>query len=281
MIAFPNAKINLGLNIVGKRDDGYHLLETLFLPISLSDFLEITFSSSVDDQFFFHGLKIDTDLQYNSIYKTIHFLRKKGFSIPPLRIDFIKKIPFGAGLGGGSSDATFTLRLLNDLCHLSLSLDDMERLIGKVGADCPFFVKNTPSIGKGIGDQLKPFKEIEWEKYVITIVKPPFGINTKEAFEGITVNAEHEGELEKVLTKSIDEWKKYIWNDFEKTLFPKYPVLSNIKDSLYSLGALYASMSGSGSTLYAISEEELSIPHDQYPYKNCFIWQGVVLSNQH
>ena len=266
MICFPNAKINLGLNIVSKRDDGYHNLETIFYPIGLKDALEIIESNTTDTyNFYSQGIKIDGNLEDNLIIKAYHLLAAEN-KIPPIDIHFIKNIPFGAGLGGGSSDAAFMLKLLNDTFLLGYSTEELERKAVKLGADCPFFIKNKPAFAEGIGDKLTSF-DLDLKEYNIVLVKPDVFVSTKEAYS-LIIPQSPEFSLREIIKKPVSEWKKYMKNDFEKSVFSKYPEIENIKNKLYEMGALYASMSGSGSSVFGIFKDTTDISSFQETYFN-------------
>lgn len=267
MIRFVNAKINLGLNILSRRDDGYHNLETLFYPVGrfngtplnpepFCDILEINFAQDgAEDSFFFSGNRIDCPLEKNLVYKAVSAFRdasdNKGISIPPLTVTLEKHLPDAAGLGGGSADATFTLLLLNELLGNPLDRETMHSLAVRLGADCPFFLENSPVFASGIGEIMKP-ADLDLSGYWCVLVKPDIQISTKEAFAGITP-AEPEIKISEIIGYPVEEWReKGLSNDFERHLFESYPLLGKIKEMLYREGALYASMSGSGSSLYGI-----------------------------
>ena len=263
MIQFINAKINIGLHIVRKRDDGYHDLQTIFHPIGLHngtprcpyplcDILEVTHCGSTEDIYSFSGNTIDCPLESNLVYRAVQLFRASegGRKLPPLRISLEKHIPDGAGLGGGSADASFTLRTLNSRSRHPLTSSQLEALAAQLGADCPVFISNRPAYAEGVGEMLMP-TDIDLSGYWAVIVKPPFGIPTREAFAGITPHG-NRIDLRKAVMQPIKQWKDLIANDFEASLFPHHPELPLIKDTLYDCGAMYASMSGSGSAMYGI-----------------------------
>lgn len=250
MLGFPNAKINIGLNIVSKRPDGYHNLETIFFPVKLADVLE--FNEAPTTRMTISGLQIDADSNDNLVMKAYHLLKDK-YSLPPLHFHLHKIIPFGAGLGGGSSDAAFTLKMLNDHFKLGISENELVKFASQIGADCPFFIKNQPAFAEGIGDQLKPI-EINLEQYRIILLKPNFSISTPEAYRNV-IPRKPSYNLSEIADLPVEKWKDSVVNDFEDALFPSYPILQELKDLLYSAGAVYASMSGSGSALYGIFKE--------------------------
>lgn len=263
MIQFINAKINIGLHIVRKRDDGYHDLQTIFHPIGLHngtprcpyplcDILEVTPSSGTEDIYTFSGNAIDCPLEANLVYRAVQLYRASAGEngLPPLRISLEKHIPDGAGLGGGSADASFTLRALNALSSQPLSSSLLETLAARLGADCPVFISNRPAYAEGVGEILTP-TDIDLSGRWAVTVKPPFGIPTREAFSGITPRGDRI-DLRQAVMKPIEQWKDLIVNDFEASLFPRHPELPFIKETLYDCGAMYASMSGSGSAMYGI-----------------------------
>ena len=260
MISYPNAKINLGLHILNKREDGFHNLESLFIPIPLKDALEITPApiASKAFQYSAYGLAVDTDLEKNLIYKAWLLISEK-YSIPPVHCAFYKNIPMGAGLGGGSSDAVFCLNLLNKLFQINIPQSELLEMAAKLGSDCPFFVYNQASFISGRGEILEPYS-IDLSGYYLVLVKPEVHISTAMAFSGVNkrgINAA--GELKQILQLPIHEWKNKLVNDFELSIFPHAPIIQNIKVELYNQGAIYASMSGSGSSVYAFFEKEVDL----------------------
>lgn len=267
MVLFPNAKINIGLNIVAKRIDGYHDIETIFYPLNLHDGLEIIVDHAIEDLILSSsGIPVDCDKEKNLCYKAWLELSKH-FSLPGVNIHLHKYIPFGAGLGGGSADAAFVLLGLRKLLKLDISDASLAELAANIGSDCPFFIYNQPRLALGKGDLLKPIP-VDLENYYLLLVKPGFSIGTAEAYSGIhperpTFSLAGLGEL------PIEEWKKLVKNDFEIQLFRKYPVLSAIKHKLYEKGAVYASMTGSGSALYGIFENDPTISG----FEDCFAWK--------
>ena len=247
MISFPNAKINIGLHVVSKRTDGYHNLETVFYPVQLADALEVV--ETRRRKFTFSGIPIDGAIENNLIYKAWKLL-SEDFNIPPVHFHLHKAIPFGAGLGGGSSDAAFALKMLNDFFKLELTMAQLEKYASQIGADCSFFMHNKPLIAKGIGDQFSPL-EIDLSAYQIIIVKPNVSVSTPEAYRNVAP-AKPEFDLTTLPKLPVEEWKNEVKNDFENSVFLQYPQIKKLKDLLYSAGAVYASMSGSGSAVYGI-----------------------------
>lgn len=247
MIAFPNAKINIGLNVVSRRADGYHNLETLFYPVKLADALELAGSDTTE--LTISGMAINGDINQNLVLKAFRLL-KNDFELPPVKFHLHKIIPFGAGLGGGSSDAAFALKLLNDHFQLQLSLECLINYARQIGADCPFFIENRPVFATGIGDQFQPV-HLRLDDFQVVIVKPPFEVSTPEAYKNI-IPAKPSFHLKEIENVPVEQWKEFVVNDFEKTIFPLYPEIESIKKSLYEMGAVYASMSGSGSAVFAL-----------------------------
>ena len=267
MIVFPNAKINIGLNVVSRREDGYHNLETIFYPVKLADALEI--ADSEKTEFTLSGLQIDSAPENNLVYKAYSIL-KKDFKLPGLKIHLHKIVPFGAGLGGGSSDAAFALRLINEYCKLDLNISDLKKYASQIGADCTFFIENIPAFARGIGDQLEPIA-IDLSKYIIVIVKPQSSVSTIDAYRNIKPAAP-KFSLKEISKISIEDWKNFVVNDFEKTVFPKVPEIHFLKETLYDMGALYASMSGSGSAVFGIFRH-LPADFDKFLPEGIFIYR--------
>ena len=252
MITFPNAKINIGLNITEKRSDGYHNLETIFYPIDLCDSLE--FVQNDETQFNCTGLKIEGEPENNLILKAYKQLKEE-FNLPNIDIHLHKAIPMGAGLGGGSADAAFMLKMLNDEFCLGLSSQELEQKVAKLGADCAFFIKNKPTLAKGIGNIFEP-TSINLSGCHIVLIKPEVHVSTAEAYRGCKPQR-WTTPLEVAIKRPISEWKNCISNDFETTVYDTHPELAEIKDMLYNEGAVYAAMSGSGSTIYGLFENAI------------------------
>jgi len=258
MISFPNAKINLGLNIVEKRSDNFHNIETIFYPVPWYDILEITPSQSFDFQS--SGILVGGNSTDNLCCK-VYNRYKERYQIPNLKIHLHKGIPIGAGLGGGSSDAAFTAKLIQEMFSLPLSSEELEELVKPLGSDCAFFIQNKPIFAKGKGDQFEKISVSLAGKHIV-LIYPNLHISTKEAYEGITPK-KPEVSVKEIINQDIKDWKDRLTNDFEQSIFPKYPELKKIKEELYKLGAIYASMSGSGSTIFGIFENEMNV-------KDCF-----------
>jgi len=302
MIAFPNAKINIGLNVVAKREDGYHDIETVFYPVNLQDALEISLMRPLDPsqlisrleagklvqpddalpyfksrrkketlpccQLEMSGIENPFPAQDNLVVKA-YLLLLKDFDLPAIDIKLYKHIPTGSGLGGGSSDCASMLELLNRRFNLRLRDSALERYAAQLGSDCPFFVTGQPSIARGRGEILSPVS-LSLAGYTILLVKPDVHVSTAAAYAGVTPR-QPELSLEESITRPVEEWKYCIRNDFEPSVFARFPVLGQIKDRLYELGAQYASMTGSGSTVYGLFKKPLDNPHDLF--KSMFICQ--------
>ena len=266
MICFPNAKINLGLHITGKLSDGYHSIETIFYPISLKDALEAVISKKTS--FKQIGLKLDSSPEENLVIKAYRLLSEK-YDLPPLEIYLKKAIPSGAGLGGGSADAAFTLKLINELCECNISDENLEKIAASIGADCPFFIRNKPVLASGIGNIFNP-SDVSLKGYTIYIVKPPIDVSTKEAYANIKPKKPMFS-LKNLSSLPVNEWRDVLKNDFEPIIFEKYPVIREIKDKLYALGAEYAAMSGSGSAVFGLFNDTISPK-----FTNCFVWKGTL-----
>lgn len=255
MICFPNAKINLGLNVVSKRSDGYHNLETVFYPFKVHDALEIIVNEALSaDALFLSGLQIDGNPNNNLAMKALELMRKK-YNFPTLEVHLLKKIPFGAGLGGGSADASFMLKLINDKFQLGASDEELAKYALQLGADCPFFIYNRPLFASGVGEIFEEV-EVALEGYYFVLVKPEVHVSTKDAFGGISPQAPAQS-LKEIIRLPISKWKEFMVNDFEKTVFAKHPEIATVKEKMYESGAVYASMSGSGSSVYGIFDKKV------------------------
>ena len=268
MVLFPNAKINLGLFITKKRVDGFHELETCFFPIPWSDILEIT--PALAFKFSSSGLPISGEIHDNLCYKAFLAL-SENFKIPNVHIHLHKIIPMGAGMGGGSSDAAFTLMGLRDLFELPLTNQELLAYAQKLGSDCAFFLTNEAQFGTGKGDELTPIPTSLRGLYAI-ILYPNFGISTQKAYAGIEPSPAP-GFLPDLLKSPMPTWKHRIKNDFEKALFVEYPLLAEIKQDMYDLGAVYAAMSGSGSTIFGLFNKEVSLKDS---WANFLKWEGFI-----
>ncbi|WP_242357559.1 4-(cytidine 5'-diphospho)-2-C-methyl-D-erythritol kinase [Bacteroides acidifaciens] len=279
MIVFPNIKINLGLSITEKRPDGYHNLETVFYPVALEDALEIralpeASLPEADKKITLHqyGMEIAGNPEDNLVAKAYSLLDKE-FHLPPVEIHLYKHIPSGAGLGGGSSDAAFMLKLLNGHFHLNLSEEQLEIYAATLGADCAFFIKNKPVYAEGIGNIFSPI-ELSLKGYQIMIVKPDVFVSTREAFANI--HPHHpEYPVKEVIRRPVAEWKDILINDFEASVFPQHPVIGEIKQELYNQGAIYASMSGSGSSVFGLFAPDAALPEINRK-SNSFCFKGTL-----
>lgn len=266
MICFPNAKINLGLNVVSKRLDGYHNIETIFYPIPVKDALEIVEAETLS--FSQTGIQIDAPMEKNLVIKALNLLKTQ-YNIPPLEIHLLKTIPWGAGLGGGSADAAFMLKLLNDFCKLSIQPDELEETAASIGADCPFFIRNTPVFATGTGNIFEPV-QLSLKGYHFCLIKPNVTVSTPEAYSLVTPVAPAVS-LKEIVNRPVSEWEDLMVNDFEKSVFTKHPVIRQIKETLYQTGAVYASMSGSGSSVFGLFEAPTQLKEQ---FADCFTWEG-------
>ena len=258
MITFPNAKINLGLRITERRPDGYHNLETIFYPIHLEDALEVVPLKDNKQEYDLKitGTPIDGTPEDNLVVRAYRLL-KQDFDLPPIHIYMYKHIPLGAGLGGGSSDAAFMIKLLNEKFALGMTTGQMEAYASRLGADCAFFIQDRPVLATGIGNEFTPI-DLSLKGMYIVLVKPSVSVSTREAYAGVTPQRP-DVPLTTLIRRPIEEWRDCIANDFEPSVFRAYPEIAAIKDKLYDMGAVYASMSGSGSTVYGIFRE--SVPY--------------------
>ena len=270
MIVFPNCKINLGLNILRKRNDGYHDLETIFYPLPLTDVLEIIESNqperTIPIPFYNSGILIQGDTLSNICVKAYRLLKKDFPRLPFVQMHLHKIIPSGAGLGGGSADAAFTLQLLNQQYGLKLNRQQLIRYAGQLGSDCPFFIINKPCFATGRGELLEEF-ELSLADYKLVLVNPGIHIDTGKAFLDMPPSL-REKSLKEIIRNPVDSWKDELINDFETPIFRQHPEIGIIKDRLYHAGAVYASMSGSGSSVYGIFRKDnminLRFPHNYF-----------------
>ena len=270
MVTFPNCKINLGLNILEKRQDGFHNIETVFFPVSLNDALEII-STNEKTSFFNSGISTGSDA--DNLCLTAYYLLKKDFrQIPELKIHLHKVIPIGAGLGGGSANATFTLLVLNKKFNLNISREKLFEYALLLGSDCPFFLLNTPCLASGRGEILKQIK-LSLSGYKLLLINPGIHINTREIFKKC-VPAVPRKRIRDIIQQPISSWKNDLVNDFEKIVFAMYPQLSEMKKELYQHGAEYAAMTGTGSTLFGIFRSA----ENNFPMKKDFFYKWVSLN---
>lgn len=250
MVVFPNAKINIGLNITAKRADGYHILTTVMIPIGWHDILEIVPSKKDSTTLTSSGLDVKCDPDSNLVIKAYKALSAKT-KLPPVDIYLKKVIPNGAGLGGGSSDAAFTLIVLNKMFNLGYTNDELAEIAGTLGADCPFFIYNQPMMAEGIGTDLTPIELPHLSGHTLLVVKPDIHISTAQAYAGVTPQIPLKN-ISNIIQQPIGDWKGQMTNDFETSLKDKFPQIEEIKQRLYNGGAIYASLSGSGSAVYGI-----------------------------
>lgn len=267
MIVYPNAKINLGLNVLSKRSDGFHNIETCFYPIGLSDILEFV-ESDFDTTFSSTGIDIPGNPDNNLCVQAWELL-SEDFNIRPVKIHLHKIVPIGAGLGGGSSDGAFMLKALNDFFSLGLSFQDLKKYASKLGSDCAFFIENIPSLAKGRGEVLEP-SNIEMADYKVAIVNPGLHVSTPEAYSG--VNPKVPGtRLNQFLEQPVHTWEGNVINDFEVSVFKKYPEIERVKRGLYELGAKFSLMSGSGSSVFGIFRDD--VPESIHAkFAGSYIW---------
>jgi 4-diphosphocytidyl-2-C-methyl-D-erythritol kinase len=265
MVVFPNCKINIGLNIIKRRTDGFHNIETIFYPVPWTDILEMIPSNQ--EEFTFEGNKIDCPLEDNLCYRAYQLL-KNDFNIPPINLYLYKIIPAGAGLGGGSSDAAFTLTTLNQLFSLNIKEDALMHYASMLGSDCAFFLRNKPAYATGKGNIFKN-AEVNLDGYYLLIVKPQIHITTAHAYKMISPEIS-KSSLNNAISLPIMDWKTNIKNDFEAPLFNIYPQLQLIKQKLYELGAVYAAMSGSGSAIYGLLAEKVDF-NKEFPDSICWM----------
>ena len=275
MILYPPAKINIGLSIVGKRPDGFHNIETVFYPIPLCDSLTVeTVQADASQKLSFScdGIALPGNEPYNNLCCKAYHLLYIDFRLPPVNIHLHKSIPYGAGLGGGSSDAASTLQALNHLFQLGLSVGELTRYASRLGSDCAFFLHDKPAFGVGKGDQLEPVS-LSLAGYYLLLVKPPVFVSTADAYSSV-MPQEAQHHLPDLLQAPVSEWRYTVFNDFETPVFKKFPETGRIKEKLYRESALYAAMSGSGSTVYGIFDQKPDEVAKLFP--DCFVWHCVL-----
>lgn len=266
MVAFPPGKINLGLQVLSRRSDGYHNLSTCFYPLPATDVLEIIRA----DQFRFEqsGINIPGAPMDNLCVKAYQLLQSR-HGLPPVHIHLHKVIPTGAGLGGGSSDAAHTLRLLNSLFSLNLSMDELMEYAARLGSDCAFFCQNKAMMGSGRGEILLP-ADVSLRGYFLLLIKPVVHVSTAEAYAGISPRIPAH-DLGTLLKAPVAAWTNTLQNDFESSVFARYPVIATVKRRLYEAGAVYASMSGSGAAVFGLFDQEVSLAGESTDAWN---WSG-------
>ncbi len=275
MLTFPNAKINLGLNITEKCPNGYHNLETVFYPVSIEDALEVCLPGGERHGYSLrqYGLETGGDIESNLVVKAYRLL-DADFGLPAVDVCLFKRIPAGAGLGGGSSDAASMLLLLNSECGLDLTTGQLEKYAARLGADCAFFIRNRPAYAEGVGEILSPVG-LSLEGYGIMLVKPDISVSTREAFAQVRpCRPQHS--LKEIIRLPPEEWKGYMANDFEPSIFSRFPAIGHIKQQLYHCGAVYASMSGSGSSVFGLFRPGATLPEEEVFGKGTFVFKGLL-----
>ncbi|MCH5279597.1 MAG: 4-(cytidine 5'-diphospho)-2-C-methyl-D-erythritol kinase [Christensenellaceae bacterium] len=272
MYAFANAKINIGLNVIERRPDGYHNIESVFMPIPLCDTLELCLAGKNDPPytFFQTGYPLDCKAEDNLVVRIFQALQKE-FRLPPSEIHLHKRIPSGAGLGGGSSDAAEIAKMINEFFELGLSASQLAERVAHFGADCAFFVANRPTYVTGIGTELTDFP-LNLQGFSLALVKPPIFISTKEAYAGV-IPHKPAYDLRESLSRPVETWCETVVNDFETSVFPVYPTISAIKQTLYDMGAQYASMSGSGSSIFGLFTRPVDELAAVFP--DCFTFTSI------
>lgn len=269
MVSFPSCKINLGLNITGKRADGYHDIVTCFYPVPWNDALEII--PAEDFTFSQSGGPVPGAAADNLCVRAYEILKKE-FHLKPVAIHLLKIIPTGAGLGGGSSDGAWTLRMLDQLFNLSIPAEKLKEYAAQLGSDCPFFLHDKPMIGTGRGEVLRPVS-VSLKNRFLVIVKPEVHISTAEAYAGIIPRAPAADVRQVLETCRLQEWEPSLTNDFQEALFKKFPITEALYQKLYAFGATYASMSGSGSAVYGIFEKEVDLRKE---FDSVVYWSGYL-----
>ncbi len=263
MTTYPCAKINLGLCVTQRRQDGYHNLETVFYPIPLRDVLHVE-ERDIFDSLIVDGLDVNGDPDDNLVFKALHMLRDEGYDVPTVRIKLTKKIPPEAGLGGGSSDAAHLVVMMNEMMGLGMTSERMRELVAQLGADCAFFVDSKPTFAEGIGNIFSPVS-VDLKGWFLVLVKPKDRVSTREAYAKV-VPAKPAYDLRKAIALPVEEWRGKVVNDFEKSVFPQHPTIANIKEDLYAKGAVYASMSGSGSSVYGLFREPIDYHSEHFVF---------------
>lgn len=268
MISFPHCKVNLGLHVTERRNDGFHNLETIFYPVKWTDILELTEGGKNDFNLNISGLDISGDLQNNLLYKAWAIVNTE-HPLPPITVHLHKILPMGAGLGGGSSDAAFMLKMLNQHFKLSISTSKLTEMAAKLGSDCAFFIEETPKLATGRGEILSPIS-VDLSPYSIVIVMPPTTVGTAEAYSWITPK-QPKASLKSIIEMPISEWKNHLINDFEEPVMQHRPIIREVKNYLYEKGAIYASMSGSGAAVFGIFNKNKK---PEIEIENCIVkWE--------
>ena len=272
MILYPPAKINIGLSIVEKRSDGFHNIETVFYPILLCDSLSVEAAgadASCQLVFSSNGIELPGAGVHDNLCCKAYHLLDADCHLPPVSIHLHKSIPVGAGLGGGSSDAAYTLLALNNLFQLNIPDEELTRFASRLGSDCAFFLHGKPAFGTGKGDILEPIS-LSLSGYHILLVTPPVFVSTADAYASVAPRKLNQ-HLPELLQAPVSEWRHTVFNDFEASVFKKFPEIGRIKEKLYREGAVYASMSGSGSSVYGIFDKETDDIAKMFP--DCFVWR--------
>ncbi len=272
MLYLSRAKINLGLYVTNKREDGFHDIQTIFCHIGLYDFIEI-YRTDKDTNIFNSGREVGCSLENNLVYKA-YLLLRDAYHLPNLKIYLYKYVPVGAGLGGGSANAALTLLLLNKLFNLNLSEEQLINFARMLGSDCAFFIKNNPVYAYEKGDKMEDI-ELNMQNYKLVVIKPDFEISTADAYKEVLIQSPPM-DLKEIIKLPVEEWKDVLSNNFEDHMFKKYPALKKIKEILYTRGAVYASMTGSGSAIYGIFRKEDRI---NFQIRKCSLWKDVALSS--
>jgi 4-diphosphocytidyl-2-C-methyl-D-erythritol kinase len=257
VIIFSNCKINLGLSVLRKRADGFHDLETVFYPIPFHDIIEVIRTEQPPMQFSSSGIPVDVAPEQNLCMKAYQLL-SRSFDLPPLQLHLHKSIPSGAGLGGGSANAAFTLKLLNAKLNLGLNTDQLLAMALQLGSDCPFFIVNRPCFATGRGELFEPVDLERLKQYKIAIVNPGIHISTAWAFSNLKIK-NRSASIKEVINQPIETWRQQLVNDFEEVAFAAHPALRDIRNKMYEQGAAYAAMSGSGSGMYGLFENKVDV----------------------
>jgi 4-diphosphocytidyl-2-C-methyl-D-erythritol kinase len=270
MITFPNAKINIGLNIIEKRPDGFHNLESVFYPVQLTDALEVVENTDAAAErilFTSSGISIPGTSSDNLCCKAYQLI-SADYQLPAVKVHLHKHIPIGAGLGGGSSDAAFFIKLLNEQFDLNISWGEMHHYARQLGSDCSFFITNKPVFAEGRGDEYESI-QLDLSAYHIALVYPSIAVNTGVAYSRVVPSKPQRSLEEDIIELPIEQWKEYIHNDFETSVFALHPEIKVVKEKLYEQGAVYAAMSGSGSTVFGLFKKEINLKQ-VFPGK--FVW---------
>jgi 4-diphosphocytidyl-2-C-methyl-D-erythritol kinase len=267
MVVTPNAKINIGLDIVNRRADGYHDIVTVFVPVPWCDILEVDAADGASDELVVLGRGVDCPPEKNLVMKACRALRNS-IDFPPVKIQLTKIVPDGAGLGGGSSDAAFTVMAINELYNLNLSAEEMAQVLSGVGSDCPFFVYNRPMLATGTGTTMTQIDLDLHGKYIVLVKPANSAVSTAQAYAGVTPK-EPQQQLEELIKLPIAQWQGQVKNDFEPSVFAKAPAIAEAKAKMMQLGAIYAAMSGSGASVFGIFDEPVSDAVVEEIFANC------------